>query len=96
MAIPTFLQIWSASLPVSNTVAIYLEKIDKQIVGATVETSVNEIAWMNMRPSNRRPDTVSNPLKILLLAASILVSLNMWSIGYPHPELVEGSGGAAN
>ena len=35
------------------------------------------MAWMNMRPSNRRPDTVSNSLKTLLLAASILVLLNM-------------------
>ena len=32
---------------------------------------------MNTRPSNRGPGTVSNPLKTLLLSATILVSLNM-------------------
>ena len=32
---------------------------------------------MNMRPSNRRSDTVSKPMVTLLLTASILVFLNM-------------------
>ena len=77
MAMPTFLQIWSASLPVPNTVAIYLEKIDKQIVGATVEANGNKIAGINMRPPIRGPDAVSIPLKTLLFAATILVAINM-------------------